>query len=85
VAYVAAGAVDLAVVLGVEVDDVDLAAAVVLDNLVLGVVRATADDPRLLACLVVLLHVGVSKVHFQVRVDSLEVSLGLNKAKRSTM
>ena len=35
--------------LGVEVDDVDGAAAVVLDDLVLGVVCATADDPSLRA------------------------------------
>jgi hypothetical protein len=41
---VAARAVDLAVVLGVEVDDVDGAAAVVLDDLVRGVVGAATDD-----------------------------------------
>lgn len=41
---VAARAVDLAVVLGVEVDDVHGAAAVVLDDLVRGVVGAAADD-----------------------------------------
>ena len=41
---VAARAVDLAVVLGVEVDDVDGAAAVVLDDLVRSVVGAAADD-----------------------------------------
>ena len=41
---VAAGAVQLAVVLDVEVDDVDLAAAVVLDDLVVSVVGTTADD-----------------------------------------
>lgn len=41
---VAAGAVDLAVVLGVEVDDVDVTAAVVLDDLVVGVEGTTADD-----------------------------------------
>ena len=35
--------------LGVEVDDVDGAAAVVLDDLVLGVIGATADDPGLRA------------------------------------
>ena len=35
--------------LGVEVDDVDGAAAVVLDDLVLGVIGATADDPSLRA------------------------------------
>lgn len=41
---VAARAVDFAVVLGVEVDDVHSAAAVVLDDLVRGVVGAAADD-----------------------------------------
>lgn len=41
---VAARAVDLAVVLGVEVDDVHGAAAVVLDDLVRGVVGAAAND-----------------------------------------
>ena len=41
---VAAGAVDLTVVLGVEVDNVDGAAAVVLDDLVRGMVGAAADD-----------------------------------------
>lgn len=41
---VAARAVDFAVVLGVEVDDVHGAAAVVLDDLVRGVVGAAADD-----------------------------------------
>jgi len=41
---VAAGAVDFAVVFGVEVDDVHSAAAVVLDDLVRGVVGAAADD-----------------------------------------
>lgn len=51
-ATVAARAVELAVVLGVEVDDVDGAAAVVLDDLVRGVVGAAADDPGLLAGLV---------------------------------
>jgi len=41
---VTARAIHLAVVLGVEVDDVDGAAAVVLDHLVRGVVGAAADD-----------------------------------------
>ena len=41
---VAARAVDLAVVFSVEVDDVHGAAAVVLDDLVRGVVGAAADD-----------------------------------------
>jgi hypothetical protein len=41
---VAARAVDFAVVLGVEVDDVDGAAAVVLDHFVGGVVGATSND-----------------------------------------
>jgi hypothetical protein len=41
---VAARAVDFAVVLGVEVDDVHRAAAVVLDDLVRRVVGAAADD-----------------------------------------
>ena len=41
---VAARAVDLAVVLGVEVDDVHGAAAVVLDDLIRGVEGAAADD-----------------------------------------
>lgn len=41
---VAAGAVDLAVVLGVEVDDVDVTAAVVLYDLVVGVEGTAADD-----------------------------------------
>ena len=65
---VPAGAVDLAVVFGVEVDDVDGAAAVlglsvvvkdttgwtyVLDDLVGRVVGASADDPGLLSSLVV--------------------------------
>lgn len=54
-AYVAARSVDLAVVLGVEVDDVDGTAAIVLDDLVLSVVSATTDDPGLLASLVVFL------------------------------
>lgn len=44
VGAVTAGAVDLAVVVGVEVDNVDVAAAIVLDDLVAGVVRATADN-----------------------------------------
>ncbi|KAJ8104452.1 hypothetical protein OPT61_g10749 [Boeremia exigua] len=51
---VSAGAVQLAVVLDVEVNDVDGAAAVVLDDLVGAVVRAAADDPGLLAGFVVL-------------------------------
>lgn len=41
---VTARAVDLAVVVGVEVDDVDVAAAVVLDDLVRGVVGTATDD-----------------------------------------
>lgn len=41
---VAAGAVDFSVVVGVKVDNVDVAAAVVLDDLVGGVVGAAADD-----------------------------------------
>ena len=41
---VAAGAVDLAVVVGVEVDDVDVTAAVVLDDLVGGLVSTAAND-----------------------------------------
>lgn len=44
VCAVAARAVDLAIVLGVEVDDVDLTAAVVLDDLVVGVVGTTSND-----------------------------------------
>ena len=36
-------------VLTISVDDVDGAAAVVLDDLVLGVIGATADDPGLRA------------------------------------
>lgn len=41
---VTARSVDLAVVVGVEVDDVDVTAAVVLDDLVGGVVSTTTDD-----------------------------------------
>lgn len=52
--YVSARAVKLAVILNVEVDDIDGAAAVVLDDLVASVVGATAYDPRLLTGLVVL-------------------------------
>lgn len=53
---VAARAVQLAVVLDVEVDDVHSTAAIVLDDLVRGVEGATADDPGLLTGLVVLLQ-----------------------------
>lgn len=41
---VTAGSVDLAVVLRVEVNDVDMAATVVLNDLVGGMVSSTADD-----------------------------------------
>lgn len=53
-AAVSTGSVELAVVLSVEVDDVDCSAAVVLDDLIGSVVRATANDPRLGASLVIL-------------------------------
>jgi hypothetical protein len=46
---VSARAIQLSVVLDVEVDDVYGSAAVVLDNLVGGVVRTTANDPGLVA------------------------------------
>lgn len=52
--YVSAGPVELAVVLNVEVDDVNGTAAVVLDNLVRTVVSTTTDDPGLGASLIVL-------------------------------
>lgn len=52
--HVATGAVQLAVVLDVEVNDIDSTAAIVLDDFVAGVVGTTADDPRFLAGLVVL-------------------------------
>lgn len=57
--HVSARAVKLAVILNVEVDDVDGAAAVVLNHLVAGVVGTTAYDPRLLPSLVVLDADGV--------------------------
>ena len=41
---VTAGSVDLAVVLGIEVDNVDMAATVVLDDLVGGMVSTAAND-----------------------------------------
>lgn len=47
--YVSARSIHLSIILGVEVDDVYGAAAVVLDNLVLRVVSAAANDPTLLA------------------------------------
>lgn len=47
--HVSAGTVQLAVVIDVEVDDVDRAAAVVLDNLIRSMVRSSTDDPGLLA------------------------------------
>lgn len=46
---VAAGAVQLADVLGVEVDYLDLAAAVVLEDLVRAAARAASADRRLAA------------------------------------
>jgi hypothetical protein len=46
--HVSARPINFSVVLGVEIDDVHGAAAVMLDNLVLRVVGATADDPALL-------------------------------------
>lgn len=60
-AAVTARSVDLAVVFGVEVDNVDSTTAVMLDNLVRGMVRATTNDPRLLSLLVVFLWIGVSE------------------------
>lgn len=54
---VTARAIDLSVVLGVEVDDVNGAAAVVLDDLIRGVVGASADDPRFLALGVTFLRI----------------------------
>jgi len=48
--HVAARAVQLAVVVNVEVDDVDCSAAVVLNNLVGSVVGTSSNDPGLLAC-----------------------------------
>jgi len=53
-AYVSARPVELAVVLDVEVDDVDGSAAVVLDDLVRSMVGTTTDDPSVLTSLVVL-------------------------------
>jgi hypothetical protein len=41
--------IDFSVVLSIEVDDVNGTAAVVLDNLIRGVVGAAANDPRFLA------------------------------------
>ena len=41
---VTAGSVNLAVVFGIEVDNVDMSASVVLDDLVCGVESTTADD-----------------------------------------
>ena len=52
--YVSAGPVELAVVLDVEVDNIDSTAAVVLDDLVRAVVGTTTNDPGLRASLVVL-------------------------------
>lgn len=52
--HVAARSVELAVVLNVVVDDVDGTAAVVLNDLIRGVVGTTANDPGLLSGLVVL-------------------------------
>lgn len=46
---VATGAVDLAVVVGVEVDYVDRSAAVVLDDLVVGTVGTASDDEGFVA------------------------------------
>lgn len=57
--HVSARAVKLAVILDVEVDDVHGSAAVVLNNLVGGVVSTTANDPGLLASHVVLDGNGV--------------------------
>jgi hypothetical protein len=41
---VAAGSVDFAVVVGIEVDDIHMAAAVMLDDLVVGAVCTSAND-----------------------------------------
>lgn len=46
---VSAGAVQLSIVLDVEVDDVHRTTAVMLDNLIRSVVRTTTNDPRLVA------------------------------------
>ena len=50
--HVTARAVQLAVVVRVEVDDVDRAAAVMLDDLIACLVSTTANDPRVFASLV---------------------------------
>ena len=52
--HVTARAVQLAVVVRVEVDDVDRAAAVMLDDLIACLVSTTANDPRVFASLVAL-------------------------------
>lgn len=52
--YVSTRPVELAVVLNVEVDDVNGAAAVVLDDFVRTVVRTTTNDPGLRTSLVIL-------------------------------
>ena len=56
---ISAGPVELAVVLNVEVDDIDGTAAVVLDDLVRAVVSTTTDDPSLRTGLVILDREGI--------------------------
>jgi predicted thioredoxin/glutaredoxin len=52
ITYISARAVKLAIVVNVEVNDVDCSAAIVLDDLVRCVVSTTTDDPGLLSGLV---------------------------------
>lgn len=52
ITYVSARAVELAVIVDIEVDDVHSSTSIVLDDFVGCVVGATTDDPGLLSSLV---------------------------------
>lgn len=91
--YVAARAVQLAVVLNVVVDDVDSTASVVLDYLIRSVVGTTADDPGLSSGLVVLDRDGILADVLEpdelegavaVAVDTLSLVLANNGVLQST-
>jgi len=57
--HVSTGAVKLAVVVSIEVDDVDSSTTIVLNNLIRGVVSTTSNNPGLLTSDIILDGYGI--------------------------